>query len=119
MGRRPYNDHYGTLAVGPDRCQGAVVSRGALGHYGMSLRDPISATGLPVVKVRLSNVHKRKPFRRRGAGGGGRRDRPGPTCYVGTIHRSRACVGSMPAPLDGTSFAKPLLMQEVAFTQLR
>lgn len=53
------------LQAARHRCQGVVLNPGALGHYGLSLRDAISATRLPVVEVHLSNVHGREPFRRR------------------------------------------------------
>lgn len=42
-----------------------VVNAGALTHYGLSMRDAVTDTGLPFVEVHLSNIHARDEFRRR------------------------------------------------------
>ena len=61
------SNHEGSLvdylqSLTPD-VEGIVVNAGAITHYGLSLRDALIDSRLPIVEVHLSNIHAREDFR--------------------------------------------------------
>lgn len=42
---------------------GMLINPGALGHYGLALRDCVEDISKPTIEVHISNVHRREAFR--------------------------------------------------------
>ncbi len=63
------SNHEGELVTwvqeaGPRGFRAVVINAGAYTHTSVALRDALTGSGLPVVEVHLSNVHRREEFRR-------------------------------------------------------
>jgi 3-dehydroquinate dehydratase-2 len=51
------------LQKNSDVSSGIIINPGALSHYGLSLRDALVDTGLPIIEVHLSNIYAREEWR--------------------------------------------------------
>ena len=62
------SNHEGALVdmingLADSNCAGIVFNPGAYSHTSVALRDAISGSGIKVIEVHISNIHKREDFR--------------------------------------------------------
>jgi len=53
------------IQVESPKANGIIINPGALTHYGLSLREALADTNLPLIEVHLSNIYAREEFRQR------------------------------------------------------
>ena len=59
----PEGDLVDAIQGAAGTADGIVLNAGAYTHTSVALRDAVSAVGLPIVEVHISNVHRREEFR--------------------------------------------------------